>query len=89
MLEILQLMYGQLLERAPCDCYHSVTHLSLKSYILFFGPTAGVSLAKCIGVFCLQYFIYSITPVDKTSLTPFFVASTRSQPSKLITEIGS
>jgi hypothetical protein len=38
------------------------------------GPTAGVGLARCIRAFCLQYFIYSMRPVDKTSLTPFFVA---------------
>src|SRR6185503_2837350 len=33
--------------------------------------------------------IYSLRPVDKTSLSPFFVASIRSQSSRAIPEIGS
>jgi hypothetical protein len=45
--------------------------LSLKSHGI-----AGIGLAKCIGMFCLQYFTYSVRPVDKTNLTLFFVAST-------------
>jgi hypothetical protein len=43
-IETLQLMYGRLLEWAPCDCHHYVIHLSSKSYILFLGPTAGSAL---------------------------------------------
>lgn len=43
-----------------------------------------IGLIKCI--WCL---FYSVRPVDKTSLNPFFVSSTRSQPSKSIPEIGS
>jgi hypothetical protein len=59
-LETLQLMYGRLPNPT----------------LYFLGLIAGIGLAKCIRMFCLQYFAYSMRLVDKTSLTSFFVAST-------------
>ena len=49
----------------------------------FLGPIAWIGLATCVDG------LYSVRPVDKTSLTPFFVASMLSQPSKLIPDSGS
>jgi hypothetical protein len=49
---------------------------------------AGIGLDKRVKTARPFCFIYSVRPVDKTSLTQFFVALMRSQPSKLIPEIG-
>jgi hypothetical protein len=55
----------------------------------FLGPITGIGLTKCVRAAHCPWIIYSVRPVDKTSLTPFFVASMRLQPSKLISKIGS
>jgi hypothetical protein len=66
---------------------HNTWHQKFTLYFLV--PIAGIGLIKCVGAACSPWLIYSVRPVDKTGLTLFFVASMRSQPSKLIPDISS
>jgi hypothetical protein len=54
------------------------TRLSL---FIFLGPITRIGLATYVHRFCS---CYTVRPVDKTSLTPSFVTSMRSQSSKVM-----
>src|SRR6185312_249878 len=58
-------------------------------FFYFLGPVVGTGLSISITSRGMPGCVYSVRLVDKTSLSPFFVASIRSQSSRAIPEIGS